>query len=111
MDDGRLTGKMSFKIIATELAAMRASMDAQFAAIDKRFDGIDRRFDAVHEELNHAKIRDEELHRLMTFGLEAREGLRESMGQRFDALEKKQDEDIGLLKDVLRHVTGSRASR
>ena len=67
-------------------------------------------FTRVDEELNKAKIRDEELHGLLKFSLEAREGLRESIEQRFDEMGKKQDQELDLLKDVLRHVTGTRAS-
>ena len=61
-------------------------------------------FRRVDEELNAAKIRDEEAHRLLKFSLEAREGLRESMEVRFDAVEKKQDEQIDLLKHAVHHV-------
>lgn len=116
MDDGRLPVEMSLENIAKGLAAIKE----QVTSIDKRLDGIDKRFDGietnvkagflqVNEGLNAAKIRDEEAHSLLKFSLEAREGLRESMNDRFDAMERKQDEDIGLLKDVLRHVTGSRS--
>jgi hypothetical protein len=91
-------------------------IDKRFGDIDKRFGDIDKRFDNmqaemrdgfahVNHQLNQAKVRDEELHRLMKFGLEAREALRETMDARFDAADRKHDEQIGLLKDVLRDVT------
>jgi hypothetical protein len=38
----------------------------------------------------------------MKFGLEVREALRESMEARFDAADRKHDEAISLLKDVLK---------
>jgi hypothetical protein len=41
----------------------------------------------------------------MKFGLEAREALRETVDARFDATDKKHDEELGLLKSVLRAVT------
>jgi hypothetical protein len=103
MDDGRLPGEMTLDGIAKRLDA-----------IDARLGGLDVEmrsgFTRVGEELNKAKIRDEELHGLLKFSLEAREGLRESMEQRFDVMGKKQDQEVDLLKDVLRHVTGTRAS-
>lgn len=114
MDDGRLPGEMSLENIAKDLTAIKEQIDKQFSSIDKRFDGIEAEmrsgFTRVGEELNKAKIRDEELHGLLKFSLEAREGLRESMEQRFDEVRKKQDQDIDLVKNVLRHVTGTRAS-
>ena len=39
----------------------------------------------------------------MSFALEADEVLRDSMSRRFDAADRKHDEQIGLLKDVIRH--------
>ena len=82
-------------------------------AIDAKFDGLEAEmrsgFTRVDEKLNEAKIRDEELHGLLKFSLEAREGLRESMEQRFDVMGTKHDQEIDLLKDVVRHVTGARA--
>jgi hypothetical protein len=96
MDDGRLPGEMTLEDIAKQLHLLQDEVSAGF-----------RR---VHEQLNAAKIRDEEAHGLLKFSLEAREGLRESMEQRFDVMGNKHDQEIDLLKDVLRHVTGARAS-
>lgn len=103
MEDGRLPGEMTLDGIAKRLDA-----------IDARLGGLEAEtrsgFTRVDEKLNEAKIRDEELHGLLKFSLEAREGLRESMEQRFDAMGDKHDQEIGLLKDVVRHVTGTRAN-
>jgi hypothetical protein len=40
----------------------------------------------------------------MKFGLEAREALRETVDARFDETGRKHDEQISLLKDVLRAI-------
>lgn len=103
MDDGKLPDKMTLDGIAKRLDAI----DAKLGGLE-----VEMRsgFTRVGEELNNAKIRDEELHGLLKFSLEAREGLRESTEERFDEMGKKQDQELDLLKDVLRHVTGTRAS-
>ena len=79
MDDGRLPGEMTLDDIAKRLDAI----DAKLGGHDARFDGLEAEmrsgFKRVGEELNKAKIRDEELHGL-------------------------------LLKDVVRHLTGTRAN-
>lgn len=116
MDDARLANEMTLDGIARQLEAIRSDvagvksdmtdmksdmtgMKSETARLkDEMRDG----FWKIGEDLNAARIRDEELHRLMTFGLEAREGLRESVETRFDATDKKHDEEIDLLKDVLR---------
>ena len=89
-------------------------LDAKFGGLDAKVGGLEAEmrsgFTRVGEELNKAKIRDEELHGLLKFSLEAREGLRESMEERFDVMGKNQGQELDLLKDVLRHVTGTRAS-
>jgi chromosome segregation ATPase len=89
-------------------------LDATLGGLDTKVGGLQAEmrsgFKRVDEKLNEAKIRDEELHGLLKFSLEAREGLRESMEQRFDVMGNKHDQEIDLLKDVLRHVTGTRAS-
>jgi len=41
------------------------------------------------------------IHSLMKFGLEAREALRESVTARFDETDRRHEEAISLLKDVL----------
>ena len=75
-------------------------------AIARRLDAIQADVAGIRTEMregfNAARIRDEEQRDLMKFGLEAREALRESVDERFAAADKKQDEQIGLLKNVLR---------
>ena len=106
-----------------ELASTRLGGRCELArceACGRRFGGLAKLggleaemrsgFTRVGEELNDAKIRDEELHGLLKFSLEAREGLRESMEQRFDVTgNRTTTRSSSLLKDVLRHVTGTRA--
>ena len=131
MDDGRLPGEMTLDGIAKRLDAIDAKLggvDARLGGLDAKVGGLDGTvgglaakldgleaemrsgFTRVDEKLNEAKIRDEELHGLLKFSLEAREGLRESMEQRFEVTGNKHDQEIDLLKDVLRHVSGARAS-
>lgn len=76
-------------------AAVGQTMDSRFAAFEKKMD----------EGFKDSKIRDEELRGLMKFGLEANEILREDMNRRFDAADQKNDEQIGLLKDTVRHLS------
>lgn len=76
-----------------------AKLEEQFAGIDKRFDALEKKVD---EGFKDSKIRDEELRDLMKFGLEAREVLRDEMHRRFDDSDRKQDEQMTLLKDAVR---------
>ena len=83
---------------------MRKSQIDEFAAIDRdrrRRPAVERREDSATK----SRIG------LLKFSLEAREGLRESMEGRFDEMGQKHDQEIDLLKDVLRHVTGSSRAR
>lgn len=95
---GTLDGKV------TGLEATVTSLKSDVATLDQR---MTAGFKSVDQQLNAAKIRDEELHGFMKYGLEAREALRESMETGFSAIDKKLDQDIGLVKDVLRHLSGS----
>lgn len=92
------------------------AIDRRFDAIDRRFNAIDQRFDAVDERFNTleqkvddgfsaSKIREEELHRLMKLGLEAREVLADEMHQRFDEAARKSDHQITLLNDAVRYLS------
>jgi hypothetical protein len=56
----------------------------------------------VTDGFNASKTRDEELRDLMKFGLEAREALRETVNDRFDQTDRKFDDQILLLKDVIK---------
>ena len=86
-------------------------LDSARIRVDTIEAGVQTGFHRVDEQLNAARIRDEQAHDLLKFSLEAREGLRESMERRFDATTKKQDEEIALLKDVLRHLASTRDER
>jgi septation ring formation regulator EzrA len=85
------------------------SIDKKFESIDKRFDAIDKRFESMERKVddgfNDSKVRDENLRGLMTFGLEAREILRDEIHRRFDDTDRKNDEQISLLKDAVRHLS------
>jgi len=83
---------------------LAARLDQQFAKIDVKFAGIDEKFASVDEKLNASRVRDEELRELTKFGLEAREILRDEMHRRFDETDRKNDEQISLLKDTVRHL-------
>ena len=100
---------------SAKLDAQVAKLDQQFAGIDGKFDsidqkffGIDQRFDTmdkkVDEGFKDSKIRDEDLRDLMKFGLEARDVLRDDMHRRFDAADRKNDEQLTLLKDAVQHL-------
>ncbi|MEO8681283.1 MAG: hypothetical protein ABI665_19690 [Vicinamibacterales bacterium] len=121
MDDAKLADDMTLNGIAKQLEAIRADLQgvksdvagvkSDLVGVKSDMQSMDTRmsegFRRVDEGLNAAKIRDEEAHRLLKFGLEAREGLRESIEARFDETDKKHDEEIGLLKGVLRSVTSA----
>ena len=92
-----------------------AGLNGKFAGVDVRFSRIDefaakveRRFESLEQKMddgfNASRVRDEDLRGLMTFGLEAREVLRDEMHRRFDASDRKHDEQINLLKDVIRQT-------
>ena len=79
-----------------------SSIDDRLDRIDSRLDTVDRRFDKVDTELGAAKIRDEELHRLMKLGLEANEGLREVVDNRFARVDRKLDDESKLLRQAIK---------
>ena len=74
--------------------------------IASKLDTIDTRLSTLEQKVddgfNASKVRDEELHRLTRFGLEAGEVMRDSINRRFDATDRKHDDQISLLKDVIR---------
>ena len=85
---------------------LAAKMNERFESMDKRFDRMDKRFESLEQKMdqgfNDSKIRDEHLLGLTRFSLEADEVLRDSMMRRFDDADRKHDEQISLLKDVVR---------
>ena len=104
MDDAKLSNGMTLDDIGQRLVAI----DDKVTSLQ---DEARASFKHVDEELNAAKIRDEEAHRLLKFSLEAREGLRESVEVRFDQADKKHDEQIDLLKQVVQHVATQQPDR
>src|SRR5689334_19278560 len=106
------------KILVRKFAAFEATLDEQFQKVyerfdkvdeqfdkvDEQFDKVDERFDNVDERLDRIEIRLDDTHAIAKIGLEAVDGLRESMNQKFAATEKKQKEEIELLKTVIVHV-------
>jgi hypothetical protein len=87
---------MTLDDLAKQFEAMRVDMSAM------RGDFADLR-KTMHEGFDASRIRDEELRDLMKFGLEAREVLRDEVHRRFDDADRKHDEQIDLLKTVIRH--------
>lgn len=86
-----------------------AGVDEKLAGVGEKFGKIDGRFEALNQKMDEgfkdSKMRDEELRGLMTFGLEAREVLRDEMHRRFDASDRKHDEQITLLKDAVTYLS------
>jgi hypothetical protein len=72
------------------------------SSIEGRLDKIDGRLAKVDTELGAAKIRDEELRGLMKLGLEATEGLREVIDDRFARIDQKLDDESKLLRQAIR---------
>ena len=95
--------------LAAKLDEQFARIDQKFESIDQRFEQIDARFVALENKVdqgfNDSKTRDENLRDLMTFGLEAREVLRDEMRRRFYEADLKHDQQLALLKDTVRHLT------
>lgn len=123
MDDGRLADEMTLEGLSAQIGRLSSkievmdskieAMDSKIEAMDSKIETMDSKIDTVaqemrdgfarvDDELRAAKIRDESLHSLMKFGLEAREVLRDEVGRRFDATDRKLDEQLGLLKDAVR---------
>jgi SMC interacting uncharacterized protein involved in chromosome segregation len=89
------------------------AMDLKIGALDSKIDAVDSKVDAVademrsgfkrvDEQLNQARVRDEALHSMMKFGLEARDILRDEIGRRFDAADQRFDEQFDLLQAALK---------
>jgi hypothetical protein len=97
LDDAKLSNEMTLDDIGQRLVAI----DEMVTSLQ---DEVRSGFKRVDQELNAAKIRDEEAHRLLEFSLESRERLRESVDARFDKADKKHDEQIDLLKQVVQHL-------
>jgi hypothetical protein len=116
MDDARLSNGMTLDDIGQRLVAidekvtsLQDEVRSGFKRVDDELTAAKIRAEEAHRELNAAKIRDEEAHRLLTFSLEAREGLRESVEARFEEADSKHDDQIDLLKQVVQHLATQQA--
>jgi uncharacterized coiled-coil DUF342 family protein len=119
MDDAKIADEMTLDGIAKRLEALQTTvaglqsnmteMKSEMTEMKSGMAGMTTEISDVKHHVktgfNESRIRDEELRDLMKFGLEAREALRETVDARFDATDKKHDEELGLLKSVLRAVT------
>ena len=101
MDDAKLPNGMTLDDIGRRLVAIDKKVTSLQAEMQTGFKRVD-------EELNAARIRDEEAHRLLTFSLEAREGLRESVETRFEEADRKHGQQIDLLKQAVHHLASTR---
>lgn len=104
---GTLFTKMD--TLATTVGALAMTVDALAMTVDGLATRMDTRFEALDQKVDQgfdkSKIRDEELRSLVKFGLEAREVLRDEMHRRFDASDRKHDEQITLLKDAVTYLS------
>ena len=93
----------------TSMDSRVTSMDSRVTSIESRFTSMESQYEglrhAMTQGFNESKMRDEQLRELMTFGLEAREVLRDEMHRRFDESDRKHDQQITLLHDAVRRVT------
>ena len=115
MDDGMLGGAMTLQELGGQLLEMRQEMLETRQEMRTGFEVLRGDVNTPTAEVATLGVRTatldskvtvgfEQTHALLRFGLEAREALRESMDARFDAADRKHDEQIGLLKDVLRDL-------
>jgi putative heme iron utilization protein len=75
-----------------DLASTRKDLGGQMLSVLDRVDGL----------ANNMKVEFEQTRGVLRFGLDAREALRETMEARFAEADQKHDQQIALLKDVLR---------
>ena len=95
-------------LLLSEIAALTSYVHSLQANVTSLRAEVQSGFKRVDDELNAAKIRDQDAHRLLKSGLEAREGLRESVEARFDEADEKHDEQLDLLKEAVHHLAAQR---
>ena len=82
------------------------SLRSGLATLEVKVDTLEEKLDTLEGKLDDSsrasQIRDEELHRLTRFGLEADEVIADSINRRLDESNRKHDEQITLIKDVIR---------
>jgi hypothetical protein len=81
--------------LRTDVAGLRTDAAGVMYEVESGFKRVD-------SDLNDARIRDENLHSLIKFSLEVREGLRDEMVRRFDETNRKLDDRLALLADAVR---------
>ena len=92
------------KILVKKFTAFEVAIHERFDAVDARLDKVEVRLDRVEKRLDRVEIHLDETHDIAKLGLETVEGLRDPMSQKFTAMEKKQNQEIDLLKSVVVHV-------
>lgn len=80
------------------------SIDTRVDSIDAKVNSIDARVKTVETIVSETAIRLDQTHDVAKLGLEAVEGLRESMERRSDAMKELIQSDHNLLTAVMVHV-------
>ncbi|HEX8028864.1 MAG TPA: hypothetical protein VF491_10405 [Vicinamibacterales bacterium] len=89
--------------IDTRLSTLVRRVDDGFTASESALRlGLTALESKIDDSSRASQIRDEELHRLTRFGLEATEVIADSINRRLDESNRKDDEQITLIKDVIR---------
>ncbi len=89
--------------IDTRLSTLERKVDDGFSASENALrSGLATLESKIDDSSRASRIRDEELHRLTRFGLEADEVIADSINRRLDESNHKHDEQITLIKDVIR---------
>jgi len=110
LEDGMLRDDISERldVLLSELTALTAYVHSLQTNLTSLRAELQSGLKRVDDELNAAKSRDQELQRLVKFSVQANDGLRESVEARFDEADVKQDEQIDLLKQVVRQAATPR---
>lgn len=115
VDDGKLENGMPLDdlgkrldVLLSDVAALTSYLQSLQTNLTSLRAEVQSGFKRVEEELSAARSRDQELHRLLKFSVQAGEGFRESVEARFDDADVKQDEQIDLLKQVVRQSASPR---
>ena len=89
-----LDGKVDNGFSASEKKSLLSSV----ANLESKIEDVES---TIEDGFNASRVRDEELHRLTRFGLEADEIIANSINRRLDESNRKHDEQIGLLKNFI----------
>ena len=80
------------------------AVDTKFDKIDQKFGALDQKFGALDQKFDKMMVRLDDTHAVAKLGLEAVQGLRESMDDNFEKAAKANADQTDLLKSVLVHV-------